>query len=337
MTDSGISNKPVILSGIQPSGKLHLGNLVGAVKNWVHFQDNYQCYYTIVDQHAITIPQDPATLRKQAMDLAALLIACGVDPERSVLFIQSHVPEHSQLAWILNCYASVGELNRMTQFKDKSAKQTDFINVGLFAYPVLQAADILLYQADLVPVGQDQKQHLELSRNIAERFNHHFPGTFTVPEPFIPKVGAKVMSLQDPYKKMSKSDTDEKGIIYITDGTDAEIRNKIKRAVTDSGEGIKHSADKPGLSNLITLYQVATGKTIKQIEKEFEGAGYGDFKVAVADAMVEFLSPIRERYNAVRQNGTYLKDVLSSGAEKARRTASKTLKKVYKKIGFVSF
>jgi len=327
-------NKPIILSGIQPSGRLHIGHLTGAIKNWVELQDKYQCYYSIVDLHAVTVKQVPAELRKSSLDLAAMFIACGVDTEKCVLFIQSHVPEHAQLAWILNCFTGMGECSRMTQFKDKSQQHAENINVGLFAYPVLMAADILLYQADLVPVGEDQKQHLELTRNLAQRFNFNYSDTFKVPEPYIPPVGARIMSLSEPTKKMSKSDENEKGTIYLDD-TDEQIKNKIKRAVTDSGSTIINSPDKPGIVNLMTLYQVATGKSFNEIELEFEGKGYGDFKPAVADAVADYLRPIRERYLELRKDNSKLKQILNEGAEKARRQSFKTLRKVYKKIGFV--
>lgn len=325
--------KTIILSGIQPTGKLHLGNLIGAIKNWVALQEKYHCYFTIVDLHSITTRQVPAELRKNSMNLAALLIANGIDPEKSCLFIQSHVPEHSQLAWVLNCFTPMGELSRMTQFKDKSSKNPDNINAGLFTYPILQAADILLYQADLVPVGEDQKQHLELTRNIAERFNYNYSETFKVPEPYIPKVGARIMSLQDPTKKMSKSDENQGSCIFIEDD-DKQIINKIKRAVTDSGSEVKASDDKPGIKNLITLYRVATGKSVDEIEKEFEGKGYGEFKPAVGEAVAEYIKPIREKYIELQNDKNYLTEILKSGAEQARRAAFKTLRKVYKKVGF---
>ena len=329
--------KKTILSGIQPTGRLHIGNYIGAIKNWVAMQDEYQCYYTIVDLHSITIRQVPAELRNNTLNLAALLLASGIDPEKSVLFVQSHVPEHGQLAWVLNCFTQMGELNRMTQFKDKSAKHSDNINAGLFSYPVLQAADILLYQADKVPVGQDQKQHLELTRDIANRFNNAYSPTFTVPDPFIPKFGAKVMSLQEPDKKMSKSDENENSSIFITD-PDNVIRKKLMRAVTDSGSEIKYDEEnKAGVSNLMSLYHIATGRSFEQIEIEFEGAGYGDFKKAVGDAMVEYIRPVRDRFEEVRSNKKLLQEVLADGAQKASKTAFKTLRKVYKKVGFVQF
>lgn len=330
------SNKKVILSGIQPSGTLHIGNVAGALRNWAALQDDYQCYFTIVDLHAITIKKEPAELRKNTMEMAAMLLACGIEPERSTIFIQSHVPEHSQLAWVLNCYTPIGELSRMTQFKDKSQNHSDNINAGLFTYPVLQAADILLYQADLVPVGNDQKQHLELSRNIAERFNNAYSPTFVIPEPYIPPIGARIMNLQEPAKKMSKSDDNDKSTIYITD-SDKEIVNKIKRAVTDSDSKIIYNEEKAGIANLMNLYSIATGKKFVEIESEFKGKGYGDFKSFVGEAVAAYINPIRTKFEAIRNDKPYLEKILKEGAEKARVTASRTLKKVYKKIGFVGF
>jgi tryptophanyl-tRNA synthetase len=331
-----LDKKPTILSGIQPSGKLHIGHLTGAIKNWVDFQDKYNCYFTIVNQHAITVRQEPADLRKRTMDLAAMYIACGIDPEKSVLFIQSHVPEHAQLMWVLMTYTGMGELSRMTQFKDKSQKNTENINAALFAYPVLMAADILLYQADLVPVGEDQKQHLELTRNLAQRFNHLYSPTFVVPEPFIAPIGARIMNLQEPTNKMSKSDENDKATIFLTD-SDSEIKNKIQRAVTDSDSKVLMKDDKPGISNLMTLYSIATGKPFTEIEKEFEGRGYGDFKPAVANAVADYIKPIRTKYETLRADEELLKVILKAGAENARKTAFKTLAKVYKKVGFISF
>jgi tryptophanyl-tRNA synthetase len=328
--------KKVILSGIQPTGKIHLGNFIGAITNWVRFQDEFECYFTIVDLHSITVRQVPAELRNNCLNLAAMLIAAGIDKDKSNLFIQSHVREHAELAWVLNCNAQMGELNRMTQFKDKSAKYSDNINAGLFTYPVLQAADILLYQADMVPVGEDQKQHLELTRNIAERFNHHYSPTFVVPEPFIPKTGGKIMSLQDPTKKMSKSDENTNSTIFMTD-SDKEIKNKIKRAVTDSENSIKFDEKRPGITNLITLHHIVSGKSIAAIEHEFDGVGYGDFKAATGDAVAAYIKPIRDKYEEIRNDKKYLQEVLEQGAANASRTAFKTLRKVYKKVGFPQF
>ncbi|ROL59891.1 tryptophan--tRNA ligase [Bacteroidetes/Chlorobi group bacterium MS-B_bin-24] len=330
----GEQKRKVILSGMQPTGGLHIGHLTGALRNWVEFQSEFECYYTIVDLHAITVRQEPAKLRQWTLDLAATFIAAGINPEQAHIFVQSHVPEHTQLAWVLNCFTGMGECSRMTQFKDKSQKYPENVNVGLFAYPVLMAADILLYQADLIPVGADQKQHLELTRNLAERFNNLYSPTFKVPEPYIPKIGAKIMNLQNPTKKMSKTDEAQLGVLYLTD-TPEQIKNKINRAVTDSGSEIKFSDTKPGISNLITLYHIATGKSIEQIEQEFAGRGYGEFKKAVGEALVEFLEPFRNRYKELRAEEGYLFDVLRKGAEQARVVAQKTLRKVYKKIGFV--
>ena len=330
-----MQSRKVILSGMQPTGGLHIGHLTGALKNWVELQNEYECYFTIVDLHAITIRQEPANLRRWTLDLAATFLACGIDPTRSHIFVQSHVPEHTQLAWVLNCFTGMGECSRMTQFKDKSQKYPENVNVGLFAYPILMAADILLYQADLVPVGADQKQHLELTRDLAQRFNSLYSETFKIPEPYIPKVGAKIMNLQNPTKKMSKSDENQSGVLFLVD-EDNQIANKIKRAVTDSGAEIVFREDKPGISNLITLYHIATGKQIEEIENEFAGKGYGEFKKAVADAVVEFLRPFKVRYREIRANEEYLKSIIREGAEQARRVANKTLAKVYRKIGFVA-
>lgn len=330
------NEKKIILSGIQPSGVLTIGHFTGALKNWVALQDDYECYYMIADLHAITVRQVPADLRKRTLDTVAMYIAAGIDVEKSVLFVQSHVPEHAQLAWVLNTMTGMGECSRMTQFKDKSAQHSENINVGLFTYPVLMAADILLYQANLVPVGEDQKQHLELSRNLAQRFNFNYSDTFVVPEPFIGKVGARVMSLQDPTKKMSKSDPNEKSIIFLDD-KDEVIKSKIKRAVTDSGSEVKYDAAKPGVANLMTLYSIATGKTNAEIEQEFVGAGYGEFKATVADAVAAYLAPVRDKYFEIRKNENKLKEILTLGAEKAGMQARKTIRKVYKKVGFYGF
>jgi tryptophanyl-tRNA synthetase len=329
-------SKPVILSGVTPSGILTMGHLAGALNNWVKLQDKFECYFMIADLHAITVRQNPADLRKRTLETAAMFIATGINPEKSTLFIQSHVPEHSQLTWVLNTFTGMGECSRMTQFKDKSSQHSENVNVGLFDYPVLMAADILLYQADLVPVGEDQKQHLELTRNLAQRFNHNYSDTFKVPEPYIPELGARIMSLQDPEKKMSKSDVNQNSILFLTD-SDETIKNKIKRSVTDSGSDVKFSTDKPGISNLITLMHLATNKSIKEIENEFEGKGYGTFKPAVAESMAEYLKPIREKYLDLINNKQKLIDILQAGDDTARKTASKTLRKVYKKVGFVQF
>ncbi len=336
MADTAATNdkRKIILSGIQTSGKITIGNICGAIKNWVDMQDEYRCYYFLADLHSITVKQEPAELRKNTLDIAAILLAAGIDPEKSVLFMQSMVHEHAELAWVLNCYTGMGELGRMTQFKDKSQQHPENINTGLFTYPILQAADILLYQPHFVPVGHDQKQHIELTRNLAERFNYLYSETFTVPEPYITKVGSKIMSLQEPTKKMSKSDPNEKATIFVLDPDDV-IKSKIKRAVTDSGSNIRYSDDKPGVSNLMILYHIATGKSIGEIEKEFEGRGYGDFKPAVADAVADYIGPIRERFTEIRKDKDHLAKILKDGAERARAQAARTLRKVYKKVGFV--
>ena len=326
--------KKRIFSGIQPSGELTLGSYMGAIKNWVALQDEYECVYCIVDLHAITVRQNPADLRRRAMEQLAQYIACGLDPEKNVMFIQSHVPQHAELGWILGCYTQFGELSRMTQFKDKSAKHKDNITAGLFTYPVLMAADILLYQADLVPVGADQKQHVELCRDIAQRFNGIYSPTFTLPEPFIPKMGARIMSLGNPLNKMSKSDPD--GCIYLMDKPE-DIMRKFKRAVTDSETAVKFDKDnKPGISNLLTIYCAATGKTLEEAEAEFAGQGYGVFKPAVGEAVVELFRPIREEAQRLLADKAYLEGVYRDGAEKAQYMARKTLSKVQKKIGFIA-
>lgn len=330
-------DKKVILSGITPSGILTIGHLTGALLNWVKLQSEFDCYFMIADLHAITVRQNPAELRQRTLDTAAMFLACGISPELSTLFIQSHVPAHSQLAWVLNTFTGYGECAKMTQFKDKSQKHPDNVNVGLFAYPVLMAADILLYQADLVPVGEDQKQHLELTRNLAQRFNHHYSDTFKMPEPYIPKIGARVMSLQNPTSKMSKSDENKNATIFLNDKPE-EIRNKIKRAVTDSDTVVRYDEEnKPGISNLMQLYSIATGKTFEQIERQFEGVGYGDFKAEVADKVAEYIRPISEKFAEISANKKHLQEILAFGADKANRVATKTLRKVYKKIGLVSF
>ena len=331
-----MGEKKRILSGIQPSGALTLGNYVGALRNWVELQktDEYECYFMLADMHTITVRQVAKDFRKNAMDLLALFIACGLDPEKNPIFFQSHVPAHAQLGWVLTCNTYMGELSRMTQFKDKSKKHTGNINAGLFTYPSLMAADILLYQADLVPVGADQNQHLELTRDLANRFNNAYSETFKVPEGYIPKVGARVMSLQDPTQKMSKSDPNENGYILLLDSPDAVVR-KIKRAVTDSGSEVKRGEGKEGVENLMSIYSAMTGKTMEEIEAEFAGKGYGDFKGAVAEAVVETLKPIQARYQELMANKDYLEQVYRRGAEIASRTAAKTLSKVYRKVGFI--
>ena len=334
MSDS--EQKKRIFSGVQPSGKLTLGNYLGAIRNFGPLQDAYDCVYCVVDLHAITVRQDPTALRRATLEVLAQYIACGLDPQRSTLFIQSHVSAHPELAWVLNCFTMFGEASRMTQFKDKSAKHADNVNVGLFDYPVLMAADILLYQADYVPVGVDQSQHIEMTRNIAQRFNGLFPGTFTIPEGMYPKEGegAKIMSLADPTKKMSKSDENPNGYILLLDKPE-DIMRKFKRAVTDSDSRVIVADDKPGVSNLIQIYSLATGKSTAEIEAEFEGKGYGDFKPAVGEAVVDMLRPIRETTEDLLRNKDYLEQVYKEGAQRASYMARKTLDKVYRKVGFV--
>lgn len=329
--------KKRVFSGIQPTGAFTLGNYIGAVRNWPLLQDEYDCIYCVVDQHALTIRQVPAELRKRSYEAAAMLLASGIDPEKSLVFIQSHVPQHSQLAWVLSCNAQYGELGRMTQFKDKSSKHADNINTGLFTYPVLMAADIMLYNAHYVPVGGDQKQHVELARDIAQRFNGAYSETFVLPEPMIPKVGARVMSLQEPAKKMSKSDANEKSFVLMTDSADV-IMKKFKSAVTDSDGVVRYDVEnKPGISNLMGIYSVMTGKGFEEIEKEFDGQGYGTFKTAVAESVIETLKPVQDEYNRILSDKAYLESTLKDGAEKARYQANKLLNKVYRKVGFAQF
>ena len=329
-----MSDKKLIFSGIQPTGTFTLGNYIGAVRNWAPLQEEYNCIYSIVDMHAITVKQDPVKLRQHSLEDYALIMACGIDPDKSIAFIQSHVKTHAELNWILSCSTQFGELSRMTQFKDKSAKHADDVNAGLFTYPVLMAADILAYNADLVPVGVDQKQHLELARNIAQRFNQKYGEFFTVPEPFIPKLGAKVMSLQDPTKKMSKSDENPNSCILILDDKDTIIR-KFKRAVTDSDMEICYREGKDGINNLMTIYSAVTEKSFEEIEKEFAGKGYGDFKIAVGEAVADHLQPVRDNFSRLINDKAYLKECYTKGAEKALRISQKTVSKVYRKVGFV--
>ncbi|MEG0178993.1 MAG: tryptophan--tRNA ligase [Oscillospiraceae bacterium] len=327
-------NKKRILSGIQPTGTFTLGNYIGAVRNWQAMQDEYECLYMIANMHALTVRQIPSDLRRKTRESAALLLACGINPAKSTVFVQSKVPSHSELTWVLSCNAQFGELSRMTQFKDKSLKHPENINAGLFTYPVLMAADILVYNADLVPIGVDQKQHLELARNIAQRFNSAYSDTFTIPEGFIPKTGAKVMSLQEPEKKMSKSDTNENGYILLLDNPDTVMR-KCKRAVTDSEARVYYNEDKKGVANLMTIYSVLTGKSYEDTEKEFDGKGYGDFKIAVAESIISAIKPIQEEYVKLLADKTYLDTILESGAERASHIARNTVNKVYKKVGLV--
>lgn len=335
MEQQTTEHKKVILSGIQPTGVFTLGNYLGAIKNWVVLQEEYDCAYMIADLHSITVRQEPAKLRQQILSAFATLLACGIDPQKSLTFIQSHVHQHAELSWVLSCYTQFGELSRMTQFKDKSAKHADNVNAGLFTYPSLMAADILLYQADLVPVGVDQKQHLEITRDIATRFNGIYGNTFTLPEPYIPKMGAKIMSLADPTKKMSKSDENPNGFITILDEPDAIIR-KFKRAVTDSDACVRYADGKDGINNLMTIYSIITGKTLGEIEWEFDGKGYGDFKLAVGEVVSDHLKPVREEHKRLMADKAYLQQIYTEGAEKAGRIANRTLSKVYRKVGFVA-
>ena len=328
-----IKDKKVLFSGMQATGNLTLGNYLGALKNWVTLSDDYECFYSVVDMHSITIRQDPATLRKRARALLTLYIAAGLDPKKNCIYYQSHVSGHAELAWILDCFTYMGELNRMTQFKDKAAKHADNINAGLFTYPVLMAADILLYQADVVPVGIDQMQHLELTRNIAIRFNNLYGDVFTVPEAYIGKVGAKIMSLQDPSKKMSKSDENPNGSIYLMDDPDTIMR-KFKRAVTDSEGCIRYSDAQPGIKNLLDIYCACTGKTPQEAEKEFDGKGYGELKPAVGEAVISVLKPLQEEVARLSGDKAYIDSIIKENAEKANYYASKTLRKVQKKVGF---
>ncbi len=328
-----MEEKKIIFSGTQPSGKLTLGNYLGALKNWVDLQEDYDCYYCIVDLHAITVPQEPKDLRSRTLEVLAQYIASGIDPEKNTLFIQSHVSAHTELSWVLNCIASMGELNRMTQFKEKSQKSIS-PSVGLFTYPTLMASDILLYGTDLVPVGEDQKQHLELARDLAGRFNTRYSDTFKIPEPYIPKVGARIMSLQEPTKKMSKSDENKNGFILLSETAD-ETRSKIKKAVTDSIGEVNLSDDQPGIKNLLTMYSIFSGETIESIVDRYRGLGYGKFKEDTAEVIIEGLRPLREKYNYLMTNKDYLEEIYSSGAIKAENRARKMLRKVYKKVGFI--
>ena len=325
--------KQVVLSAIQPTGTPTLGNYLGALKNWKNMADDYECYYAVADLHSITVRPEPAQLRRKTLEMYAFLLAIGLDPEKNTVFVQSHVSAHAQLGWILNCYTQFGEAARMTQFKDKSEKHPENVNVGLFAYPMLMAADILLYQANYVPIGVDQKQHLEITRNIADRFNGLYGETFTLPEPFIGKTGAKIMSLQEPTKKMSKSDTNVKAFISVLDDTDTIVR-KIKSAVTDSEARVHYAQGKDGVNNLMTIYSCCTGKDFAEIEKEFDGKGYGDFKAAVAEAVAAELAPVRDEFNRLIADKSYLSACMEAGAQKAARVANRTLRKAMKRVGF---
>ena len=326
--------KKTVFSGVQPTGKITLGNYLGAIKNWAPLQDEYNCIYCVVDLHSITVAQVPADLRKNTMELLALYIACGIDPQKSTLFIQSHVPQHAELAWALDTISYIGELSRMTQFKEKSRKHAENINMGLMNYPVLMASDILLYQTDLVPVGKDQIQHLELARNLAERFNSRYSPTFVVPEGLVYKQGSSIKSLQDPTSKMSKSDPNDNAIITLSDDADT-IRRKFRRAVTDSDTCVRFGEDKPAISNLLTIYSLTSGESIADAEQRFAGKGYGVFKEAVAEAVIATVEPIQQEQQRLLKDKAYLEAVLKQGADTAERIASKTLAKVYRKIGFI--
>lgn len=328
-----IDGKKVLFSGMQATGNLTLGNYLGALKNWLTLSDEYECFYSVVDLHSITVRQDPAELRSRARKLLTLYIAAGLDPKKNCIYYQSHVSGHAELSWILNCFTYMGELNRMTQFKDKSAKHADNINAGLFTYPVLMAADILLYQADVVPVGKDQLQHLEITRDIAERFNAIYGDVFTIPEPYVGKAGAKIMSLQDPSRKMSKSDENLNASIYLMDDKDTIIR-KFKRAVTDSEGRVAYNEEQAGIHNLIDIYSACTGKTPDDIVKEFDGKGYGDFKLAVGESVADVLCPLQERFFELEKDKAYIDSIIKENAEKANYYAQKTLRKVQKKVGF---
>lgn len=326
-------DKKRMYSAAQPTGKITIGNYIGAISNWVKLQHEYDCFFAIADMHAITVRQDPQELRRRTLELAALYIACGLDPEVCALYVQSNVSAHAELAWVLNTLTYVGEMERMTQFKDKSRKHADNINMGLMDYPVLMAADILLYQAEFVPVGFDQKQHVEITRDIANRFNNRYGETFTVPTPLIMKSGAKIMSLQEPDKKMSKSDENINAWVSLLDDRDTIIR-KFKRAVTDSDNCIRAGEDKPGITNLLTIYSIFRGSSVEEAEKEFAGKGYGDFKLAVGETVADALAPIQREQARLLADKAYLNGVLASGAERAFKAARKTLSKVYRKVGF---
>ena len=330
-----LNGNKVVFSGVQPSGNLTIGNYLGAIKNFSAFSEEYHCFYCVVDLHAITVRQVPAELRRRTYETLALYIAAGLDPQKNTLFVQSHVPAHAELSWMLNCFTMFGELSRMTQFKDKSQKHADNINAGLFTYPVLMASDILLYQTDLVPVGIDQKQHLELARDIAGRFNGLYSDTFTVPEGYISKTGMKIMSLAEPTAKMSKSDPNPNAVVYILDGKD-DILRKFKRAVTDSGSEVRYAEGKDGINNLMTIYRTFTGKDYDEIEREFAGRGYGDFKMAVGEACADALAPVQAEYNRLIADKAYLESVMREGAQQAAHCARKTLSKVQRKLGFIS-
>ncbi len=327
-----IDDKKILYSGMQATGNLTIGNYLGALKNWLSLNEEYECFWGVMDLHSLTVRQQPADFRKKARNLLILYIAAGLDPKKNCIYFQSHVSAHAELSWLLGCFTYMGELNRMTQFKEKAAKHADNINAGLFTYPVLMAADILLYQTDFVPVGKDQKQHLEITRDIAERFNGIYGDVFTIPEPYITKAGAKIMSLQDPTKKMSKSDENINGSIYLMDDPDTIVR-KCKRAVTDSESEVRYSEEKPGVSNLLEIYSTCLGKSIEEAETDFAGVGYGDFKMAVAEAVISILKPMQEEYNRLQKEKDYIDSIILENDEKAAYFANKTLRKVKKKLG----
>ena len=327
-----IEDKKILYSGMQATGNLTLGNYLGALKNWLSLNEKYECFWGVMDLHSLTVRQEPADFRKKARNLMVLYIAAGLDPKKNCIYFQSHVSAHAELSWLLGCFTYMGELSRMTQFKEKSAKHADNINAGLFTYPVLMAADILLYQTDFVPVGKDQKQHLEITRDIAERFNSIYGDVFTIPEPYIGKAGAKIMSLQDPSKKMSKSDENINGSIYLMDDPDT-IARKCKRAVTDSGSEVRYSEQKPGVSNLLEIYSGCLGKSMEEAEKDFAGKGYGDFKTGVAEAVISVLKPLQEEYNRLQKEKDYIDSLIKENDEKAAYFENKTLRKVKKKLG----
>ena len=327
-------SKPIILTGAKPSGELTLGNYLGAIRNWAVMMDEFECFFPIVDMHAITVPYVPAELRQRTYQCLAQYMACGLDPDRSHIFLQSQVIGHAELNWLLSCLTPVGDLHRMTQFKEKSARPGASINAGLLFYPVLMAADILLYNADRVPVGEDQKQHLELARNLAQRFNNTYSPTFKVPEPFIPKTGARIMSLQNPSRKMSKSDENANDYILLLDEPN-RLRKKVMSAVTDSGSEVRAGADKPGVTNLLNIFSAVSGRSVAELEEEFSGKGYGTFKKAVADALIARLEPIQNRYHELIKEKDYLHQVLREGAAVAQKRAYRMLDKVYRKAGFV--
>lgn len=333
MNTGAEEQKKVIFSGMQPTGVITIGNYFGALKNWVKLHQEYNCLYCVVDMHAITVRQDPTKLRQGARDLIALYIAAGLDPEKNIIYYQSHVPEHAQLSWVLNCFTYMGELNRMTQFKEKSQRYSENLNAGLYTYPVLMAADILLFQTDLVPVGHDQKQHLELTRDVAQRFNGIYGEVFKIPEPYIPKVGARIMSLQEPEKKMSKSDDNPNAFISLLDEPSV-IMNKIKRAVTDSYTEAVYSDDRPGVKNLMDIYACATNEPIDKVKEQLEGKGYGELKKIVGEALVAEIEPVQKRFAQIKSDKAYLDQIIKKNAETASYLASKTLRKVYKKVGF---